>query len=629
MTTRGMRAATFGGAAIAALATLSWAGHSAAAAGTTPGTRVQSVAPATHSLDPLLQFQTFSGDISSSIDGVADNNPTGAPIQVHKNVAGATLRAAYLFAATIGGGNSLHTPTDGDITVNGTGVTWIPADTGTNDIGGSNAAADITAIIKSTIDAAGAGDTAITVSENAFTSVYDGEEIVAILDDPSVTNAGSVTIMYGANNPAGDTFNIGFAQPFNAATQQLQLSLGVSFGFQTSGAETGQYSILKANGNLVSSAVGGMDDCIEGKQGNYSTCTGGELLTVGGIGDSLNTPTDPTAHDVPCPGGTPGPRCDDELYGLNPFVASGASLAVGQRRQSIARRQHLHGCAVVRRSARCRGRRHITWARRREQPSGWPAHVHRACADRLGLACGGWNSGDVHLPDGSQRRPGRARDHHWRGSDVHLHVQERRDRRMGGELRRQLGRRTRHIHLEPGQEDLGGCHDRHPGPRSGRSRLGRRLACGGAGDRPRGSTAAPRGRRRVGGATAAPRSPVTLRSGRAGAASPRLAGEDGFEPSNAGSKVRCLTTWRLPSAASMVAPGRSASARRPGSRDAVMRHLGGDATALADAGLGEYRRPSPRMWQARQVSLALFGVPLALAATVPSWVFGRAAAGSR
>lgn len=32
-----------------------------------------------------------------------------------------------------------------------------------------------------------------------------------------------------------------------------------------------------------------------------------------------------------------------------------------------------------------------------------------------------------------------------------------------------------------------------------------------------------------------------------------LAGEEGFEPSNAGSKVRCLTTWRLPSDGPMVA----------------------------------------------------------------------------
>ena len=40
-----------------------------------------------------------------------------------------------------------------------------------------------------------------------------------------------------------------------------------------------------------------------------------------------------------------------------------------------------------------------------------------------------------------------------------------------------------------------------------------------------------------------------------------------------------------------------------------------------------FRRPSPRMWVARQVSLALTAVPLALAAAVPAWIFGGATAG--
>src|SRR5580658_823692 len=34
----------------------------------------------------------------------------------------------------------------------------------------------------------------------------------------------------------------------------------------------------------------------------------------------------------------------------------------------------------------------------------------------------------------------------------------------------------------------------------------------------------------------------------------RFAGEEGFEPSDGGSKVRCLTTWRLPSGMSIL-PG--------------------------------------------------------------------------
>ncbi len=37
---------------------------------------------------------------------------------------------------------------------------------------------------------------------------------------------------------------------------------------------------------------------------------------------------------------------------------------------------------------------------------------------------------------------------------------------------------------------------------------------------------------------------------------------------------------------------------------------------------GDYRRPSPRMWRARQVSLGLAALPLGAAALVPAWVFG-------
>jgi hypothetical protein len=40
-----------------------------------------------------------------------------------------------------------------------------------------------------------------------------------------------------------------------------------------------------------------------------------------------------------------------------------------------------------------------------------------------------------------------------------------------------------------------------------------------------------------------------------------------------------------------------------------------------------FRRPSPRMWTARQLSLLITAVPLALAALIPAWVFGQAGAG--
>jgi uncharacterized protein len=41
----------------------------------------------------------------------------------------------------------------------------------------------------------------------------------------------------------------------------------------------------------------------------------------------------------------------------------------------------------------------------------------------------------------------------------------------------------------------------------------------------------------------------------------------------------------------------------------------------------QFHRPSPRMWTARQVSLVITGVPLAVAALVPAWIFGHASAG--
>jgi hypothetical protein len=43
-----------------------------------------------------------------------------------------------------------------------------------------------------------------------------------------------------------------------------------------------------------------------------------------------------------------------------------------------------------------------------------------------------------------------------------------------------------------------------------------------------------------------------------------LAGEEGFEPSNAGSKVRCLTTWRLPSGFGKSYDQRASAAGEPG-----------------------------------------------------------------
>jgi hypothetical protein len=275
--------------------------------------------------DPLLPFATESGLISLSLDGAGTNNPAGAPIMVHKNVAGATVRKAYLFAASTG--FSGYTPVNGDVTIDGTPVEWNPANTISNDISSVNVEADVTNIVKEKIDAAPAGNVEFNVAEPNNTYEMDGEILAVILNDPSVKQTNSVTLMYGAQNPAGDSFHVGLAEPVNKSNPAfaLNLSLGISFGYQTA-FETSQFSIVHANGKLLSQMAGGQDDCVEKYSAtpNFAVCENGELLTVGGIGDTTEDPNpNETVQECAEKQGEPVTRCDDELYTLLPFVNNG------------------------------------------------------------------------------------------------------------------------------------------------------------------------------------------------------------------------------------------------------------------------------------------------------------------
>jgi Bacterial Ig-like domain (group 1) len=276
--------------------------------------------------DPLLPFTTESGLISLSLDGIGTNNPAGGPVMVHKNVAGATVRKAYLFAASTG--FSGYTPVNGDVTIDGTPVDWNPANTISNDIDSVNVEADVTSIVKEKIDAAPAGNVEFNVAEPNNTLLMDGEILAVILNDPSVKQPNSVTLLYGAQNPAGDSFHVGLAEPVNKSNPAfaLNLSLGISFGYQTA-LETSQFSIVHVNEKLLTQMAGGQDDCFEKYSAtpNYPEgCPNGTLLTVGGIGDSTNDPNpNQTLAECAAEKGEPVARCDDELYSLLPFVNNG------------------------------------------------------------------------------------------------------------------------------------------------------------------------------------------------------------------------------------------------------------------------------------------------------------------
>jgi hypothetical protein len=248
------------------------------------------------SLSPQV---TETGFISLSVDGLGAYPENTGIIQVEKP-SGATVRGAYFAAATTG--LTGYQLADGDITIDGVGINWdiaIPSS-----IDSYNYWADVTSVVSAKINAASPGRVSFTITETD-TYLTDGEILAVIFDDPSQTTSNTIVLFFGAQDIAGDTFNIGLAEPLDKSNPDLVLdmSLGISYGYQPSG----QFSLVDINGQRLTSSAGGQDDGAD-----YN----GALLTVGGLDDS-NTNPDPYASDAG------GPRVDDELYNLLPFVETG------------------------------------------------------------------------------------------------------------------------------------------------------------------------------------------------------------------------------------------------------------------------------------------------------------------
>lgn len=251
-------------------------------------------------LSPLV---TATGFVSLSVDGIGTNNSNGS-LHVEKP-SGATVRGAYLAAATTGLSN--YVLDDSDIQIDGVAVAW--SNTVGTSIGCSNSWADVTSLVKSKIDSVSAGRVEFTITEGDHSGLIDGTILAVIFDDPNQTTANTVILLFGAQSVGGDTFDVLLSTPVDLMRPDLRLdmSLGISFGFQPSQSGP-QSSQIDVNGQRLTSSAGGQDD---GENSN------GALITVGGLDDSNTNPADSSIADPN------GPRFDDELYDLRPFVADG------------------------------------------------------------------------------------------------------------------------------------------------------------------------------------------------------------------------------------------------------------------------------------------------------------------
>ena len=257
----------------------------------------------------LQEMVRFAGPISVSIDGAGF--ATSGTLQVDKP-ANSTVIAAYLTSAVTG------SSTVPGVTLNGTAVTFSHTATGTIGTTFVNHFADVTSIVKSTIDAAAAGIVDITVAEGVEAARNEGQSLIVVFDDPAKP-ASSVIIMFGASKTTGDSFSFSFPAITDLNAQIPTLSLGIGYSYQASNNRSQQSDIkLSTSSNTtlqtISLTAGGQDD---GAGAN------GALLTVGGVGDS-----------PALPGLNPNDD-DDELYGLASFLAVGdTTLTLNTRNAS-------------------------------------------------------------------------------------------------------------------------------------------------------------------------------------------------------------------------------------------------------------------------------------------------------
>ncbi|HUC82741.1 MAG TPA: CHRD domain-containing protein [Flavisolibacter sp.] len=274
--------------------------------GAVPGTlesilNNQNAREATTLATGLQQIYSATGKYTLSADGVGSVN-SSMSISVNKPNAQATVHKAILMSSA-----TFTTIANGCITLSGTPITWNGSATSNTSILFTNYWADVTSVIASQVNALPAGISNLTITE-CNTNSIEGEALLVIFNDPMASEK-TVVIMFGAQSPTGDNFSLTLAQAIdpNQAGALLDMGLGIGFGFQQFGGS--QASQVSVNGQRITSSAGGEDD---------GSSSNGALLTVGGIGDANNNPSNPNV-------GPANPRSDDELYSILPFITNTAT----------------------------------------------------------------------------------------------------------------------------------------------------------------------------------------------------------------------------------------------------------------------------------------------------------------
>ncbi len=240
----------------------------------------------------LVLLDSFNGNVGVSSDGFGSKTTDPGIISASVPV-GSIVEKAYLY--TSGNSNTI-----GGVTFNGSAITFGPAVPNTSTCCGlTSARADVTSLIKSTIDAGPGGVYDFGISESSTNSGQDGEALVVVYSNPTLPTA-TVGVLDGFSDAGGDSFAINFADPLDPTDPGFFAEMALGIGFSCNN----QSSTVSVNGTTITNNAGNFDD------GQSGSCRNGNLITVGGFNDPLSALLPSYAND-------------HERYNLKPYVSAG------------------------------------------------------------------------------------------------------------------------------------------------------------------------------------------------------------------------------------------------------------------------------------------------------------------
>jgi Ca2+-binding RTX toxin-like protein len=252
---------------------------------------------------------TFVGKGGYSADGLGQFSP-GGTLQADVP-AGSTVVRAYLYGTYF----ASPTPSAAQRTIDFDGTSVVLdflANSEPGNSGLATARAEVSAQVRAKVGGGG-GITDFVVNNDP--SGLDGVALVVIYANAASPD-GTIAVLDGGSKQLGDSTVFDLAAPLDTSVPNFQARMSLGSGFSFQGGQPGhicgggQFSTVSVNTQPLTNCAGNFDD---GAAGN------GALITVGGVGDSIDNPTPP-------PPATPAE--DDELYNLLPFLHAGDTKIV-------------------------------------------------------------------------------------------------------------------------------------------------------------------------------------------------------------------------------------------------------------------------------------------------------------